>query len=254
MSLCLSQIFLGCLPENQSQWVEFSNKSRAIYKSLKQTSPWNQFFQDGELKQTITQDIVRTHPDQQFFRQQEIQNSMLDILFCYAKEHPDLGYRQGMHELLAPLLFVLHAECRDDFYLSLSSLTYISLELKVVMDPEYIEADAFALFSELMEGMQNFYLSASLEADLHKTSAIARKLDYIHDLLLKRADEQLYYRLQDLGIPPQTYGIRWIRLLFGREFYLPSVLQLWDALFAEGVSLALMDYIFVVMLIQIRDT
>ena len=38
----------------------------------------------------------------------------MDVLFCYVKEHPDLGYRQGMHELLAPILFVLHAECRDD--------------------------------------------------------------------------------------------------------------------------------------------
>ena len=39
---------------------------------------------------------------------------MLNILFCYAKENLDVGYRQGMHELLAPILFVLHAEIRDD--------------------------------------------------------------------------------------------------------------------------------------------
>ena len=39
---------------------------------------------------------------------------MLNILFCYAKENPHVAYRQGMHELLAPLLFVLHAEDRGD--------------------------------------------------------------------------------------------------------------------------------------------
>ena len=39
---------------------------------------------------------------------------MLNILFCYAKEHPNVLYRQGMHELLAPILFVLHAEDRGD--------------------------------------------------------------------------------------------------------------------------------------------
>ena len=39
-------------------------------------SPWNQFFQDGELKQTILQDIVRTHPDQLFFKDQKIQSVM----------------------------------------------------------------------------------------------------------------------------------------------------------------------------------
>ena len=38
---------------------------------------------------------------------------MLDILFCYAKNNPDISYRQGMHEILAPILFVLHAEMRD---------------------------------------------------------------------------------------------------------------------------------------------
>ena len=38
---------------------------------------------------------------------------MEDILFCYVKEHQELGYRQGMHELLAPILFVMHVEMRD---------------------------------------------------------------------------------------------------------------------------------------------
>ena len=38
---------------------------------------------------------------------------MEDILFCYVREKPDLGYRQGMHELLAPILFVMHVEMRD---------------------------------------------------------------------------------------------------------------------------------------------
>ncbi len=46
---------------------------------------------------------------------------------------------------------------------------------------------------------------------------------------------------------------RWIRLLFSREFLLPSVLELWDAMFVEGASLSLMDYFFVVMLMQFRD-
>jgi len=40
--------------------------------------------------------------------------SMLDILFIYCKEKPDLGYRQGMHEILAPIIFVLHAEEREE--------------------------------------------------------------------------------------------------------------------------------------------
>ena len=29
----------------------------------------------------------------------------------------------------------------------------------------------------------------------------------IHDVLLKRVDDQVYYRLKELAIPPQTYGM-----------------------------------------------
>jgi len=32
------------------------------------------------------------------------------------------------------------------------------------------------------------------------------------------------------------YGLRWLRLLFGREFPLPDALLVWDALFACGAS------------------
>ena len=42
-----------------------------------------------------------------------LRQMMEDILFCYVREHPQLGYRQGMHELLAPILFVMHVELRD---------------------------------------------------------------------------------------------------------------------------------------------
>ncbi len=40
-----------------------------------------------------------------------------------------------------------------------------------------------------------------------QTSAIARKLDMIHHVLLKKADEELYHHLKALSIPAQTYGM-----------------------------------------------
>ena len=46
---------------------------------------------------------------------------------------------------------------------------------------------------------------------------------------------------------------RWIRLLFGREFPMEDVLVLWDALFADGPMLDLVDYIYISMLEAIRD-
>jgi len=42
---------------------------------------------------------------------------------------------------------------------------------------------------------------------LSQTSAISRKLDVIHQVLLKKADHSLYVHLKELSIPAQTYGM-----------------------------------------------
>lgn len=44
------------------------------------------------------------------FEQHEIRDMMLSILFIYAREYPDISYKQGMHELLAPLVYVFYNE------------------------------------------------------------------------------------------------------------------------------------------------
>ena len=46
---------------------------------------------------------------------------------------------------------------------------------------------------------------------------------------------------------------RWIRLLFGREFPMQDLLVLWDAIFSDGIGFDLVDYIFVAMLLYLRD-
>lgn len=58
--------------------------------------------------------------------------------------------------------------------------------------------------------------------------------------------------LEGLDIPPQVFLIRWIRLLFGREFDFDNVLALWDVIFAEDPSLELIDHICLGMLLRIR--
>eukprot|EP00731_Ephydatia_muelleri_P014079 Em0007g1389a len=293
------KLFLGCIPEQHDQWKEASEKNRRLYDDLMKQhirdphnlslsldvavnnplsqdsdSPWHKYFMDGELKQSINQDITRTFPDVPFFRQQDIQDTMLQILFCYAKEHPDIEYRQGMHELLAPILFVLHTEKRD-----VSRDETLSPELKVVMDADYIEHDAYCLFSELMDIVQSWYMQSQAEINYQAltqkvvgkpmvhdprnqkpfeeknehapSSPINRKLEVIHEVLLKKIDHTLYLHLKALNIPMQAYGIRWLRLLFSREFPFTTLLELWDALLADR---SLIDHFFVVMLVNIRES
>ena len=52
---------------------------------------------------------------------------------------------------------------------------------------------------------------------------------------------------------PQIYTLRWIKLLFMREFHLTDTVVLWDAMFCESVDLNLLDYIAVAMCRYVRD-
>lgn len=52
--------------------------------------------------------------------------------------------------------------------------------------------------------------------------------------LLQQKDPQLYYHLQNLEIVPETYCLRWIRLLFAREYALKELLCIWDAMILDA--------------------
>ena len=48
-------------------------------------------------------------------------------------------------------------------------------------------------------------------------------------------------------------GIRWLRLLFGREFNLPDTLELWDALLADSCPPSLADQLVIALLMSVRE-
>ncbi|KAM4858436.1 TBC1 domain family member 5 isoform X3 [Urocitellus parryii] len=231
-------------------------------------SLWNKFFQDKELRSMIEQDVRRTFPEMQFFQQENVRKILTDVLFCYARENEQLLYKQGMHELLAPIVFILH--CDHQAFLHASESAQPSEEMKTLLNPEYLEHDAYAMFSQLMETAEPWFSTFEHDGqkgketlmppipfarpqDLGPTVAIVTKVNQIQDHLLKKHDIELYMHLNRLEIAPQIYGLRWVRLLFGREFPLQDLLVVWDALFADGLSLSLVDYIFIAMLLYIRD-
>ena len=49
-------------------------------------------------------DVERTDDEEAFFQLQRTHRLMLNVLFVYAKEHSNLGYRQGMHEVRSLIL------------------------------------------------------------------------------------------------------------------------------------------------------
>ncbi|XP_044149215.1 TBC1 domain family member 5 [Bufo gargarizans] len=287
------KLFLNVLPQDRSQWISKTAELRTWYKKIKEihiTNPrkaagqqdlminnplsqdegslWNRFFQDKELRAMIEQDVKRTFPEMQFFQQEDVRGILTDVLFCYARENEHLLYKQGMHELLAPILFIQH--CDHQAFMHASEAAQPSEEMKVLLNPDYLEHDAYALFSNLMGSAEPWFSTYEQDSrkekdamistmpfarpqDIGPSIAIVTKVNHIQDQLLKKTDIELYMHLNRLEIAPQIYGLRWVRLLFGREFPLQDLLVVWDALFADSITLALVDYIFVAMLLYIRD-
>lgn len=218
-----------------------------------QQSPWTAVRDDEAIRAEIKQDVQRL-PDEPFYHQESTQALILDILFIWVKLNPDLGgYRQGMHELLAPLLYVVDEDAIDRKNIGDAMADPSMVEM---LDSYFIEHDTFALFSELMEHTKSFY-EVSVDASGPLTgeqSAIVEKSKMIHEVALMRIDPELAKHLQATEILPQIFLIRWIRLLFGREFPFDQLLTLWDTIFAFDPTLELIDLMCVAMLLRIRWT
>uniref|UniRef100_A0A8C8JJI5 TBC1 domain family member 5 n=1 Tax=Oncorhynchus tshawytscha TaxID=74940 RepID=A0A8C8JJI5_ONCTS len=284
------KLYLEVLPEDKSQWINKTKELRSQYEKIKErhiTNPrkaagqqdlvvnnplsqdegslWNKFFQDNELRGMIKQDVMRTFPEMRYFQEEDVRTKLTDILFCYARENEQLLYKQGMHELLAPIVFVLH--CDHQAFQHASETAHPSEEMMSLLNPMFQEHDAYAMFSQLMETAEPWFSSFQREGkeemltsmpfarpqDLGPSVAIVTKVNRIQDQLVKKHDVELHMHVNRLEIAPQIYGIRWVRLLFGREFPLQDLLVVWDALFADSITLDLVDYVFVAMLLYIRD-
>ncbi|KAK2594117.1 hypothetical protein QQS21_008172 [Conoideocrella luteorostrata] len=223
-------------------------------------SPWNTVRQDEIIRAEIQQDVQRL-PDEVNYHEQGIQGVILDILFVYCKANPERGgYRQGMHELLAPMVYTLEQDSVDRG--SLGDSPSLDQAMLGVLDSAFLEHDAYILFSRLMEHAQSFYKVADRSSpSRHATSpvvlqeqrsAIVDRSKYIHEVCLQKVDPELATHLTNIEILPQIFLIRWIRLLFSREFPFHQLLVLWDTMFAVDPSLELIDLICVAMLIRIR--
>lgn len=103
-----------------------------------------------------------------------------------------------------------------------------------LLDPNYVQHDAYAIFERLMATMRPWFDSGALNAaDSHASSPsspqpaeqplfrgntpvpvvqsssapVMRKCHHIQHVLLKQYDPQLYKHLEALGIEPQLYGM-----------------------------------------------
>lgn len=133
---------------------------------------------------------------------------MLDILFIYSKLNPDLGYRQGMHELLAPILWVVDHDAIDTTSLESSSSAAEDNSLMLqCLDGAYIEHDSFMLFCCVMQTARIYYEYSDQRSENGSVEVIpiVSRCQHIHEDLLAVADQRLAEHLQAIEVLPQIF-------------------------------------------------
>jgi len=273
-SICWKVFLRAVDTDDPANWIQQLAKHREAYAKLKarhvvdphaesqnqvfdplsqnENSPWNKYFENTKLEKLINQDILRTYPELDFFQGEFVQKTMLQVLFIYAKEHEETRYKQGMHELLAPMVYICE---REKMPVNLHPV------LGPLLDDRYVENDCFIIFDALMKMTGKWFVTGKDKGGVDQNSEppedslspIIKKLRFIQSTLLKQHDPQLYNYLDNLGIEPQFYALRWVRLLFAREFHLEDAMVLWDAIFSNDEELGLIDYIAVSMLMYLRE-
>lgn len=173
-----------------------------------QKSPWQSLRRDEAIRAEIYQDVERCLQDNHFFREPSTKAKMLDVLFIYTKLNPDLGYRQGMHELLAPVLWVVERDSIEKKSLQSMSddQSYDDLMLQV-LDETFIEHDAFTLFCTIMQVARVYYEPGEQRSGAGQmdVAPIVNRCQYIHQGLLTVADEGLAEHLYAIEILPQIF-------------------------------------------------
>lgn len=268
-------------PQNHSDSLQVDNPL-----SNELGNVWSTWFKDLDLKKIIHQDVQRSFPEINYFKHKLVQDKLSNLLFIYSKLNQSDGYSQGLHEILAPILLLCDLDSLPSSSTTTTSISTTPLSnealARLVLCRDYIEHDTFTLFQAIMKHVRVFYdsnpsmslpierLSPNSQSTINSRSTIinnsinssAPKLlvqpivgiaNRIQDKLLKTYDFELYSTLVALEIEPQIYIMRWLRLLFSREFSFNEIIELWTGLFAEDSELKLVEYIVVAMLLRIRE-
>ncbi|XP_078443298.1 uncharacterized protein LOC144712836 [Wolffia australiana] len=259
-------------------------------------STWGRFFHNAELEKLVEQDLSRLYPEEgSFFQNQPCQAMLRRILLSWCLQHPEYGYRQGMHELMAPFIYVLNEDVQllsqvrrqyedhfnDEFdgrsfkyktrknsawdereveeeeegpqelsngtelddqtrdTILLNDAYGAEGELGIVLSERFMEHDTYCMFDALMKGAQgvvaiaDFFSPYPLTGSSSGLSPVIEASSAVYQLL-SAVDSVLHCHLQDLGVEPQYFALRWLRVLFGREFKLQDLLIIWDEIFSSS--------------------
>lgn len=134
-----------------------------------------------------------------------------------------------MNEIVGTLYFVLAHDSNSDW-------------------ADMAETDTYFLFNALMVEMRDVFVPDLDEADTGIHGRISNMI-----ALLSLHDPEVRCHLDEIGIDPSFYSVRWLTTLLSREFLLPDTIRLWDSMFASTHKDNFLRYVSVTMVMIIRD-
>lgn len=204
---------------------------------------------DNQLRQTIRLDVDRAYQEKLLFQLPKTKETMTNALFTWCKLHAEVSYKQGMHEIMGIILFVVYAEqAQGDLDIDPEAASY----LRTLNDPRHLEPDIFHIFSKIMDyGVMELFrpvlfykqkskietlvawdhekpneLVGTDKSQEENVSPVLKRCHKIHHRLLQTVDKELYSHLENQQIECQMYLQRYLRCMFSREFSFSNTLIL----------------------------
>ena len=166
-----------------------SHKNNLIYQDFKQ------LYTKGRKKDDILK--YETHSD-----------VLERLLYIYSKVNKDVGYIQGMNEIIAPI--------------------YYCYSLDKTCELENIEADTFWSFSSLMDDIKKYFININNK----EKGGICDKIN-LFELMVSKIHKEIFIKFQNYNIRIFHFAFRWINLFFSQQFFLPDLMRIWDTIFCE---------------------
>lgn len=228
------KVMMGFYPTCQALWPDIEANSERSYKDIVEGSceldEHGDPIMDNSIGGSIDADVPRTMPTLNFFlpsdttsgsssnrRAQsfsESQRSLRRVMYTVAVVNKGFGYVQGMSHLAGQLLVAFCEGKRE-------KLT------------RNVEADVFFCFQTILAYLGDDFCRT---LDDNKDSGVISTIRHF-DNVLQFLDLELYDHLLSLDICSEHYALRWLMLLFTREFNIADSLRIWDFLFSFGDQL-----------------
>lgn len=186
---------------------------------------------DLDLLQTILMDIDRIFPGEDFFHSKSssslnVKRDLIKLLYVWSKCNPQVGYKQGIHEILGLIYFNLHRESIT--IPNTNTFSNDDVDILSIYDLRYLPHDLFTIFNKFM-------ITSGVATKFYENEKTLWKSIEEFNINLMKVDQLIHYNLiAKLKLESQLWIIRYLRLLLLRELGndLETTSLLWDKLIA----------------------